>query len=383
MSHQSGIRVSDELAKTFADAVSSGNVRILRVSIEKESLVPTGSTPVGSTFENDFEHVISYLEEDKPSYILVRLDDKNSAGEYHWLFMSYVPDNAKIRDKMIYASTRATLTKGLGDGRFTDNLYGTVKDEFTYAGYKKHLAHKNSEAPLTQREKELAEIKAAEAKAAADYSGTTARQAFAPRLEYQLKDEVIEALKELKKTEEELAHNFVLLYLKNEAVELDKTATVSSKDIHNVLPPSDPRFAFYKFKHDGKDAIVFVYSCPSTSKIKERMLYSCTKRFAVNAAQELVGFQVAKKLETSDPTEITEQYLIEEVYPQGGAAPRDQAGDGSSAGVDQTSGGSVSQRIQMLNGASQGGFRRPVAPGRRRPGTTTTPAATTTAAAEN
>lgn len=75
----------------------------------------------------DFEHVISYLDEDKPSYILVRLDDKNSAGEYHWLFMSYVPDNAKIRDKMIYASTRATLTKGLGDGRFTDNLYGTVK----------------------------------------------------------------------------------------------------------------------------------------------------------------------------------------------------------------------------------------------------------------
>lgn len=53
-----------------------------------------------------------------------------------------------------------------------------------------------------------------QAKAAADYSGTTARQAFAPRLEYQLKDEVIEALKELKKTEEEHAHNFVLLVLK-------------------------------------------------------------------------------------------------------------------------------------------------------------------------
>lgn len=34
--------VSDELAKTFADAVSSGNVRILRVSIEKGTL--NGST---------------------------------------------------------------------------------------------------------------------------------------------------------------------------------------------------------------------------------------------------------------------------------------------------------------------------------------------------
>lgn len=34
--------VSDELAKTFADAVLSGNVRILRVSIEKGTL--NGST---------------------------------------------------------------------------------------------------------------------------------------------------------------------------------------------------------------------------------------------------------------------------------------------------------------------------------------------------
>lgn len=70
---------------------------------------------------------MSYLEDDKPSYILVRLDEKNEAGEYNWLFLSYVPDHAKIRDKMLYASTRATLTKELGDYRFTDNIYGTTK----------------------------------------------------------------------------------------------------------------------------------------------------------------------------------------------------------------------------------------------------------------
>lgn len=55
------------------------------------------------------------------------MDEKSSTGEYNWLFLCYVPDNAKIRDKMLYASTRATLTKELGDYRFVDSIYGTDK----------------------------------------------------------------------------------------------------------------------------------------------------------------------------------------------------------------------------------------------------------------
>jgi twinfilin-like protein len=55
------------------------------------------------------------------------LDEKTSTGEYKWLFLCYVPDHAKVRDKMLYASTRATLTKELGDYRFADSIYGTEK----------------------------------------------------------------------------------------------------------------------------------------------------------------------------------------------------------------------------------------------------------------
>lgn len=68
-----------------------------------------------------------YLDTTVPAYLFVRFDEKSSTGEYKWLFLCYVPDNAKVRDKMIYASTRATLTRELGDYRFTDNIYGTDK----------------------------------------------------------------------------------------------------------------------------------------------------------------------------------------------------------------------------------------------------------------
>ena len=39
-----------------------------------------------------------------------------------------------------------------------------IQDDVNYDGYKKHVAHKKAEAPLTQRERELEEIKRAEVK---------------------------------------------------------------------------------------------------------------------------------------------------------------------------------------------------------------------------
>lgn len=73
------------------------------------------------------KYIGEYLETTTPAYLFVRLDEKASTGEHKWLFLCYVPDHAKVRDKMIYASTRATLTKELGDYRFVDNIYGTEK----------------------------------------------------------------------------------------------------------------------------------------------------------------------------------------------------------------------------------------------------------------
>jgi len=33
----------------------------------------------------------------------------------------------KVREKMLYAASRATLTKVLGDNKFVDSLYGSIK----------------------------------------------------------------------------------------------------------------------------------------------------------------------------------------------------------------------------------------------------------------
>ncbi|CAO3698797.1 unnamed protein product [Rhizopus stolonifer] len=358
MSTQSGIKVSEELSKNFADAVSSGDVRIIRVSIIDESLVPNGTTPVQDNFEKDYQHVAQYLETSTPSYVFVRLDEKASTGEYNWLFLSYVPDNAKVRDKMLYASTRATLTKELGDYRFVENFYGTDKSEFSWDGYKRHLAHKSAEAPLTRREQELAEIKAAEAKVVSDYQGASSRKSYAPGVAFPLTEKTIESLLELKKDKQDRTYNFVSLYLDNEKVDTDGVNNVSIKELQKTISENAPRFTFYIFDDGSKESLVFIYTCPSSSKIRERMLYSSSKSNVITAAENDASIQIVKKFETSDLDDLTEEYFKEEL-------------DSSKLNSIGATGSVVGDRINMLGGAKQG-FKRPVAPGRRRPGATPT-----------
>ncbi|KAI8575941.1 hypothetical protein K450DRAFT_259503 [Umbelopsis ramanniana AG] len=344
MSNQSGIQVSQELAAAFAKAVASGETRILRVSIVNESLVENGQSPASGSFEEDFSELQKYLDDSQPSFILVRLDTKSSAGEYNWLFIAYVPDNSKVRDKMLYASSRASLTKDLGDYRFVDNMWGTEASEFTLDGYKKHKSHQTAEAPLTARERELAEIKAQESKASSNHMGTTVRKTYAAGVAVPLSEEAQAALEDLGKSSR--SHNYVSLRLEkeNETIQLDNASTVAAGDLAKTIPADSPRFTFYAFEHGNTDA--------SLGELREKMLYSCSRGGAIATAEAEANLKVVKKLETSDPADLTEEYLKEEVV--------------GSSNASTPTGSVVGERIQML-GQTPGGFKRPAAPGRRRP----------------
>ncbi|CAJ0759020.1 19736_t:CDS:10 [Entrophospora sp. SA101] len=227
MSHQTGIQVSEELGELFANAVAKGDLRIIRVSIINESLVPNGTREIKSDWKSDFSEIAEFLEEEVPCFILYRLDSKSSSGDYEWLFAAYVPDHSKVRNKMLYAATRATLTKELGNNRFVDSMYGTSMSEFTLEGYEQHKKHQNADAPLTQREKELAEIKIA----------------------FPLTDEAIEAIKSLKSDSNK--NNFVLLSIdtEKEKVELDVMKKIDIENLANSFPIDMPRYAFFIYDH--------------------------------------------------------------------------------------------------------------------------------------
>ena len=70
--------------------------RLLMLLCLPESLVPDGAYPPSGTFEEDLDKLVDILEYNVPAYVLVRLDDPPS----QWLAVHYVPDSAKVRDKV-------------------------------------------------------------------------------------------------------------------------------------------------------------------------------------------------------------------------------------------------------------------------------------------
>lgn len=61
-----------------------------------EALVTDTTVAPSSTLESDLNSLQSLLDDNVPAYVLVRLDDPPSA----WLAINYVPDTAKVRDKV-------------------------------------------------------------------------------------------------------------------------------------------------------------------------------------------------------------------------------------------------------------------------------------------
>lgn len=66
------------------------------------------------------------------------------------------------------------------------------------------------------------------------------------------------------------------------------------------ISDTEPRFSFFKYAHkiDGSDQtpLIFIYTCPPGSKIKERMVYASSKAGVIRAAEDELGFEFAKKV---------------------------------------------------------------------------------------
>ncbi|KAF9178206.1 Twinfilin-1 [Haplosporangium sp. Z 767] len=446
---------SSKLADAWKQATAvNSNVRAVKVSIINEALEDDGIFDINGSFEKDFSIVHDNLAEKQPAYFLVRLGDSKSAD---WIFLCYVPDVAPIRQKMLYAATRATLTKDLGDSHFKDSIYGTNKGDFTLESYKKHRASLEAPKPLTERERQLAEIHANEKAMVESMKGGAYRKSHAPGMTFPLTERAVAALKKLvtvtptpakaksvasalpktftspastplpvspvttrentdngaeetkksesetnvdddewndgeakaEKTEEkekeeeenkeeqaetvekaetatettasaveepeipvkqERIINFVKLAIdaENERIDLASEAKVSANEVHKNIDEDSPRFTFFAYEHthngSARDSLVFMYTCPSKSKIRERMLYSSCRSGVLQAAKDDAELNVDKKLETTDVSDLTESFILEELYPK------------SHTTFGSSSNGSNSPR----------GFSKPARPGARR-----------------
>ncbi|KAL8281071.1 hypothetical protein RQP46_006429 [Phenoliferia psychrophenolica] len=332
MTTQSGITASAGLLSCWADAVGDSATRLLRLTLESESIVISHALEAQGSFKDDF--ALIEVDDSTPAYILYRLEPTPAS---QWVFYSYVPDAAPVRSKMLYASTRATLSRSLGDSRIATAIFATSKADLTHAAYLSHLTHLSSDAPLTARESEMAEIRAAELAAGADASNANAgRPAWSGAVGLAWTEEAKAVL-------EGFAQGSALGDVVRLEVDTKKEEVVASDPQPTALelPPSTPSYTFLRHA----SGVVFIYSCPPSSPIKSRLLYSSSAGGVVQNAKSL-GVDVAKKIETSSPEEVDAAFVDAEVGPVAGA---------------ETSSGSAP--MPTSDGKS---FAKPSRPGRKR-----------------
>jgi len=145
------------------------------------------------------------------------------------------------------------------------------------------------------------------------------------------------------------------LDIAKESLGLVLSQAAEADDLGSVLPQSTPCYAFYLWNHEhsgmSRQDIFFIYSCPSSSAVKSRMMYASGVTFVLLHAKK-------KMPEDSPPTTRTETSDVKEVNAQ---FLRDQLG---LVPVTETTNSQAGDRGP--GGETKGTFARPKGPGRRR-----------------
>ncbi|ELV10385.1 Twinfilin-2 [Tupaia chinensis] len=320
------VLVATEELKEFFARARAGSVRLIKVVIEDEQLVLGASQELGGRWDQDYDRaVLPLLDAQQPCYLLYRLDSQNAQG-FEWLFLAWSPDNSPVRLKMLYAATRATVKKEFGGGHIKDELFGTVKDDLSFAGYQKHLSSCAAPAPLTSAERELQQIRINEVKT--EISVESKHQTL-QGLAFPLQPEAQRALQQLR--QKLIDYIQLKLDLERETIELVHTEPTDVARLPSRVPRDAARYHFflYKHTHEGCRAgvagrlaqlpvpAVFIYSMPGYKcSIRERMLYSSCKSRLLDSAEQDFQLEIAKKIEIGDGAELTAEFLYDEVHPK-------------------------------------------------------------------
>lgn len=290
MSNQSGISANEELLNLLRAAPSEAGDSFVAVVAN----ISPDSTVVEFTEKcSSLEALLKALSE-SPAYVFVHNGAKNPNGHD---FFSYVPDLAPVRAKMLYASTKNTLLRQVRSNSVTEQPMVSEAQEI--ADFVNGVYGKVTEASLlTESEKIGREINEEQRNMRATQSHKLVSQSNGTpsALSFSVNSGSSESLKSL------LASNNLITFvinMNNEQVEIANQKNIgSASDI--TLQPEHPSYTVYR----NGDLYYFIYSCPSGSKVKERMLYASNKQGFVNYFSEQEGITFTRIIEIGDAEEL-------------------------------------------------------------------------------
>ena len=124
---RANLKIEQDILENFLSAQDmASTTRSLTVRVSEESLVlGTVIDKVGNDSE-DFNNLKDILDSKTASIILFCLDNKSSELKKEWILIAWIPEMCKVREKMLYSSSREDLKRFLGIGYFTSEYGANV-----------------------------------------------------------------------------------------------------------------------------------------------------------------------------------------------------------------------------------------------------------------
>ncbi|SCU82161.1 LADA_0C03422g1_1 [Lachancea dasiensis] len=235
-----------------------------------------------------------------PFYLFIR-------DESGIVFVSYVPEHSAVRAKMLYASTKNTVLRQLGSNHISKQILLSSPAELVPTSWSSDTFSDNN-APLTEAEQISATISRQQESARGGRQLVSQTGGTSHTLSFKIASgDPISKLLEI--------YNLVVfsINLAEEQVEvMDKIDVSATSEVPKVLKVGHPTYNVYKTE---ENKVHFIYSCPSGSKVKERMLYASNKSGFIKHLSEVDGLVMQSISEIGDPDELELSRLIDQPTP--------------------------------------------------------------------
>ncbi|KJE92756.1 hypothetical protein CAOG_03662 [Capsaspora owczarzaki ATCC 30864] len=364
----SGVAGSSSFESNIAKL--KGAKRIIKVQIVNDAFSDTASVAptAGKDWREDLGKLPALADEEQACYFFV----KEEVGK--WLLVTWIPEaKVKVKERMLYASSADGVKKAFGFDSVFEEMHATSKEDLSLKHYQDMRKAERDDllSPAEKAQKEAHAMEEVARKEMAASQGAGSRQLSLADLmkssdtrietpsnakgiggyhavQVPFSDPARERLELLVAGDENV--NWLVLALSSDqkSIVLESFAGVPASGLSALVVKDEPRFYIYRLKSGGD--IAFLYVCPSSSQPRQRMVYS-TSKASVTQTLNQVGIE-PKKIESSDPSEISDQFIRDEIELAARAVSTSHARTSSPAAPDTIK---AQHPVYGLMGASAGG----------------------------
>eukprot|EP01036_Dinobryon_divergens_P023023 gene23023-31335_t len=306
MAARANLTLDDTLKAAFISAQESRLIRIINVQIVAEVLTLHSTIQRVSTARHDFDLVLApSLASNEAIFVLFcTTEEVAAANTLDWLFLSWVPDGCRVRDKMLYSSSKEDLKRNLGAGYFKTEYAANVIADVTWDSYLASLERGLDLDLLTETEKLVLEEKTL-TQTESHKTKSTAMNVLPFQVSPELEEKLLEFRDglcnwvDMKVVTEDVPVETIILVDHRKLEDFNSLLQYVSKDEARFIVMKVPTF----LRSDASS--LFIFSCPESVPIRMKMTMSSCKSSVIAAAQRL-GLTFEKTIEIRSAEDIDE-----------------------------------------------------------------------------